>query len=111
MCDDSKRLQKPAAAAANGGLGCRPSAVVHGGGGGHHHYHHHNPSSYNIVGSPLDQSMDIIDQQRQEIYDLRQQLNLVMNERDALISEVGRLKFDMELYDQRLTMAQDSNSR
>lgn len=112
MCDDSKRLQKPAAAA-NGGLGCRPSAVAHGGGGGgHHHHHHHNPTSYNIVvGSPLDQSMDIIDQQCQEIYDLRQQLNLVMNERDALLSEVGRLKFDMELYDQRLTMAQDTNSR
>jgi len=46
--------------------------------------------------------MKVINQQCQEIYELRTQLNLVMNERDMLLSEVSRLKFDMELYDQRL---------
>lgn len=30
-----------------------------------------------------------------------------MNERDMLLTEVGRLKFDIELYDQRI-MAQDA---
>lgn len=87
MCDDSKRLQKPA-----NGLGCRQ---VHGDHGAY------------SVGVSLEDTMKIVDQQCQEIYDLRTQLNLVLNERDMLLSEVGRLKFDMELYDQRM-MAQDS---
>lgn len=82
MCDDNKRLQKP-----TNGLGCRQV--------------HSSQSTYN-AGIPSDESMEIINQQCQEIYDLRTQLNLVMNERDMLLTEVGRLKFDMELYDQRM---------
>lgn len=88
MCDDNKRLQKPA-----NGLGCRQ---VHG-----------DHAAYN-VGISLEETMKIVNQQCQEIYDLRTQLNLVLNERDMLLGEVGRLKFDMELYDQRM-MAQDSS--
>ncbi|CAI6354056.1 unnamed protein product [Macrosiphum euphorbiae] len=90
MCDDNKRLQKP-----TNGLGCRQ---VHSG-----------LATYD-VGIPLEESMDIINQQCQEIYELRTQLNLVMNERDMLLSEVGRLKFDMELYDQRM-MSHDTTTR
>lgn len=90
MCDDNKRLQKP-----TNGLGC--------------HQVHSGHATYN-VGIPLEESMDIINQQCQEIYELRTQLNLVMNERDMLLSEVGRLKFDMELYDQRM-MSHDTTTR
>lgn len=92
MCDDSKRLLQKS----TNGLGGRQAPV-----GGH------ATTAYN-VGVPLEQSMDIINQQCQEIYDLRTQLNLVMNERDMLLSEVGRLKFNMELYDQRM-MAHDTS--
>jgi len=94
MCDDASRPQKPA-----NGLGCRQ--VQHGG----------NAVAAYGPGVPLEKSMEIINQQCQEIYDLRTQLNLVMNERDMLLGEVGRLKFDMELYDQRVLAAHDTVSR
>lgn len=92
MCDESNRLQKPIA---TNGLGCRQA--------------HSGHASYN-VGVSLEESMEIINQQRQDIYELRTQLNQVMNERDMLLGEVGRLKFDMELFDQRM-MAQDTTTR
>lgn len=88
MCEDSKRLQKPS----TNGLDCRQA--------------HSGQSAYN-VDIPLEESLEIINQQCQEICDLRAQLNLVKNERDMLLSEVGRLKFDMELYDQQM-MANDN---
>lgn len=84
MCDDQKRSPKP-----TNGLGCR------------HVYDSNSQGPYDDVAS-VEESMDIINQQCQEIYDLRTQLNLVMNERDMLLNEVSRLKFDMELYDQRM---------
>lgn len=95
MCDDG-RPQKPA-----NGLGCRlaPQQQQHGGS--------HVATTAYAVDVPLEESLDIINQQCREIYDLRTQLNLVMNERDMLLTEVGRLKFDIELYDQRI-MAQDA---
>jgi len=58
-------------------------------------------TAYNGAAVPFEESMKIINQQCQEIYELRTQLNTVMNERDALLDEVGRLKFNMEFYDQR----------
>lgn len=93
MCDadGGRALQKPV-----NGSSCRQSQQY---GGGHH-------AAY-AVDVTLDESLDIIKQQCQEIYELRAQLNLVMSERDMLLAEVGRLKFDMELYDQR-SMAQDA---
>lgn len=81
MCDDNKRSPN----ATNGFGDCRqlPSTTV-----------------YDVTTIGSEESLEIINQQCKEIYELRTQLNLVMNERDMLLSEVGRLKFDMELYDQ-----------
>jgi len=99
MCDadGGRALQKPV-----NGSSCRQSQQYGGGGGGGHH------AAY-AVDVTLDESLDIIKQQCQEIYELRAQLNLVMSERDMLLAEVGRLKFDMELYDQR-SLAQDASA-
>lgn len=90
MCDESNRLQKPIA---TNGLGCRQA-------------HSGHATTYD-GGVSLEESMEIINQQCQEIFELRTQLNQVINERDMLLGEVGRLKFDMELFDQRM-MAQDT---
>lgn len=90
MCEDGKRLQNPI----TNGLDCRQA--------------HSGHAAYN-VDIPLEESLEIINQQCQEICDLRTQLNLVKNERDMLLNEVGRLKFDMELYDQQMMI--NDNSR
>lgn len=105
MCDDKQQQQQRSQklVVVNGGVGCGQSAAVHivNGCGGGGVVAADGGSNYTIS---LEQSMEIIDQQRREIYELRSQLNSVMNERDALLGEISRLKFDMELYDQRATL-------
>ncbi|XP_050529798.1 IQ motif and SEC7 domain-containing protein 1 [Daktulosphaira vitifoliae] len=92
MCDNKKQRSQKFV----NGVGCT-QPMVHSINGGTA-----TNSSSNYIS--LEQSMEIINQQRQEIYELRSQLNLVMNERDMLLSEISRLKFDIELYDQRTTL-------
>ncbi len=47
----------------------------------------------------LDESINIINKQEQEIARLKSELNSVKHERDLLIIEVSKLKFELEIAD------------
>ena len=50
-------------------------------------------------GTTLEESIDVINKQEQEIAHLKCELNAVKKERDLLIIEVSKLKFELEIAD------------
>ena len=57
--------------------------------------------AYNIYnkGTTLEESINVINKQEQEIARLQCELNAVKKERDLLIIEASKLKFELEIAD------------
>lgn len=63
----------------------------------------HHPTSNNVSDglceTATEETLMIINQQCQQIEDLKNKLDTVMTERDLLLCEVSRLKFELEIAD------------
>lgn len=60
-----------------------------------------SPTPYEMYsrGPTLEESLNIISRQEQEISRLKSELNSVKHERELLIIEVSKLKFELEIAD------------
>ncbi|XP_054279803.1 IQ motif and SEC7 domain-containing protein 1 isoform X2 [Macrosteles quadrilineatus] len=81
----------------------------------------HHPTSNNVSDglceTATEETLMIINQQCQQIEDLKNKLDTVMTERDLLLCEVSRLKFELEIadlkriHDDRIGMAKERNAQ